>query len=202
MAHEYSPFLTGALACIYERERAPGLPHFAGGLVGSLRRRARGDRQRPGSVHRVARRSKVDVESGCEFGDCCAGCSFVEQIVDLRGGRPSLLLSLCPATLRRSVVSLGSICRRGQSADQGFRGVVGRTYSRHGVRTASCQASVVLAMSTSQGACLVTSAATEPSTRVTPWTRRLPTTIVWALSRFASSQIAAAGLSRLTVEVI
>ena len=56
-------------------------------------------------------------------------------------------------------------------------------------------------MSTSQGACLVTSAAIEPSTRVTPWTRRLPTTIFRASSRVTSSHMAAAGLSRLTVRL-
>ena len=44
--------------------------------------------------------------------------------------------------------------------------------------------------------------ATAPSTRLTPWTRRLPTTIIVACSRWASSQIAVAGSERLTVRVI
>ena len=54
-------------------------------------------------------------------------------------------------------------------------------------------------MRTSQGACLATSPAIEPSTRAAPCTRSLPTAITEALSRTASAQSAFAGLPMMTV---
>ena len=52
---------------------------------------------------------------------------------------------------------------------------------------------VVLAMKTSHGAWWATSVVTAPSTRVSPWTRRLPTTMIVAWSRWALSHNAVAG---------